>query len=72
MNDPENCFGLRVDFLSRLCGGELIIAIIKIAIIFLSRLCGGEQVITDLEFAFTFLSRLCGGERMTLLAIVLT
>ena len=49
-------------FLSRLCGGEWLRAVMIVFFSFLSRLCGGESHHPSLVRLDNFLSRLCGGE----------
>ena len=49
-------------FLSRLCGGEGDLSLLKWDDDFLSRLCGGEGVCLKYNKKYYFLSRLCGGE----------
>ena len=53
---------LEGDFLSRLCGGEVVVGDTLLDETFLSRLCGGEAVFLTWGVVFLFLSRLCGGE----------
>ena len=56
-------YGLcRYGFLSRLCGGEVVVKGAFADDIFLSRLCGGEANAQYCPAVATFLSRLCGGE----------
>ena len=50
------------NFLSRLCGGEVLGDRIANRNIFLSRLCGGEVWRDIAVVILRFLSRLCGGE----------
>ena len=49
-------------FLSRLCGGEVVGLITLKDDGFLSRLCGGEVFLMASFTNLGFLSRLCGGE----------
>ena len=49
-------------FLSRLCGGEVMLERMIKPLTFLSRLCGGEEVSPEWLIDGIFLSRLCGGE----------
>ena len=53
-------------FLSRLCGGEVLNDTFAPDDVFLSRLCGGEGFLTFDYFEQRFLSRLCGGEEQAI------
>ena len=57
-NVDEDCI-----FLSGLCGHELFVADMALAITFLSGLCGHEQKNALAELEAEFLSGLCGHER---------
>ena len=62
------------NFLSRLCGGECDVVVIRSLFVFLSRLCGGEYESVACTEKVDFLSRLCGGElnskRLELISLV--
>ena len=59
-------FNCVIDFLSRLCGGEVVTLYQDRGNTFLSRLCGGEVFGKSCQSSGAFLSRLCGGEELTM------
>ena len=50
------------NFLSHLCGGEVLVVYAVRQSLFLSHLCGGEAASTGGGSGDGFLSHLCGGE----------